>query len=600
MPSSTAAHPDHLGGLPPRSSILKPKRRIRAASSSDSVQTSSSSSSGNSQFQMMHISISILVLEGLNMESNTSKDQLKVNLSNSRDSIGPPSVIGNVPVNAVISCFKNIAGNRAIATHVPSLPLGIPKESLGKKNHQFIVRWPVDYDPCGDALSTFRCNRLMKKEYPTQCQHDQFDTFAYGYDAEEIELNICLMRGSEMITLGAANLVVTGEEVKEITVDLPIDVTKGAAKRDRKVRSPSPLRRTGTKLFGSAKPSTKVMKSKSFPGDSRRKYKLSEHSMVRLNVKVNPATRPSSSFDEFGPEPNENIYHNSIYRHPNVQETRPSYRHPNAQELRSSSKTDVQEMRPSYRHLNVQEMRSNSTADVQEIRPSYRHPNIQEMRSDSTAAPLNRKYEKRNLNMRARSSPRLAKPQASFNRPVPSRSSSVVKTRDSLHNNEVEHHQVPNPTFAPIGNSRHTIRRYPSIGDFTERRERRGNGHVSQEYQRQDFHAKSKIPASERRKGFHRSTMGIRNEPTQKMEQKCTKSFIETILSHGASFINSATDEKKLQSSRRSYSSKSTFTRKSSFEGSSSSSASEYESESDDSSFESSRQSRGRSPHRRR
>jgi len=577
MPSSTAAHPDHYGGLPPRS-ILKPKRRIRTASSSDSVQTSTSSSSGNSQFQMMHISISILVLEGLNMECNTSKDQLKVNLSDARDSIGPPSVIGNVPVTAVISCFKNISGNRAIATHVPSLPLGIPKETLGKKNHQFIVRWPVDYDPCGDALSTFRCNRLMKKEYPTQCQHDQFDTFAYGYDAEEIELNICLMRGSEMITLGAANLVVTGEEVKEITVDLPIDVTKGATKRNRKARSPSPLRRTGSKLFGSAKPSTKVMKSKSFPGDSRRKYKLSEHSMVRIRVKVNPGSRPSSSFDEFGSEPNENIYHNSSYRHPNVQETRPSYRHPNVQEMRSSSK-----------------------ADLKETRPSYRHPNGKEIRSSTKDTPSNRKYEKRHPNARAKSSPRLTKPQASFNRHVTNRSSSVVKTRDSPYNNEVDHHHAPSPKCSPIGNSRHMMRRNPNIGEYAARRERRGNGHVSQEYQRQDFHARSKIPVPERRKGFHRSSMGSRKEPnSEKMEQKHTKSLFETILSHGANFINSATDEKNAENLRRTYSSKSTFTRESSFDGLSSSSDSEYESQSDDSSFESSRQSRGRSPHRRR
>ena len=44
-----------------------------------------------------------------------------------------------------------------------------------------------------------------------------------------------------MITLGAANLVVTGEEMEEIIVDLPIDVTNGATKRDRKMSSASTL-----------------------------------------------------------------------------------------------------------------------------------------------------------------------------------------------------------------------------------------------------------------------------------------------------------------------------------------------------------------------
>ena len=30
----------------------------------------------------------------------------------------------------------------------------------------------------------------MKKEYTTQYPDERFDTFAYGYDAEEIELHI--------------------------------------------------------------------------------------------------------------------------------------------------------------------------------------------------------------------------------------------------------------------------------------------------------------------------------------------------------------------------------------------------------------------------
>eukprot|EP00555_Chaetoceros_dichaeta_P012595 CAMPEP_0198273298 /NCGR_PEP_ID=MMETSP1447-20131203/56466_1 /TAXON_ID=420782 /ORGANISM="Chaetoceros dichaeta, Strain CCMP1751" /LENGTH=550 /DNA_ID=CAMNT_0043966945 /DNA_START=175 /DNA_END=1828 /DNA_ORIENTATION=+ len=486
--------------------------------SSDSVQTSCSSGSGSSQFQMMHISISILVLEGLIMECNISKEQLKASFSGSIDSGPPLAAVGDRPVTAVISCFKNISGNRAIATHVPSLPLGAPKESLGKKNHQFTVRWPVDYDPSGDALSTFRCKRLMKKEYPTQYPDDRFDTFAYGYDAEEIELNICLRRGSEMITLGAANLVVTGEEMEEIIVDLPIDVTKGATKRDRRSRSASPLRRTGSKLFGSGKPSNRVMKAKPFPADTRRKYKLREQSMVRVRVMVNPNNRPSSSFDEFGPEPNENIYQSLSYQHPNVQQTRPIAK------------------------------------PVPSPRPDIRHSRTRSM-----------------------SNPRLIVSQPSFQRNQNSRSSSVVNGRDSGYNEEPDHQNMPQERniathhrYVASDNSRQEMRSGHIIGNnysprierkengyvpqnhsvgekHSVRRERKENGHPSQEYKRQDFHARSRsIPAEhkfavaspDKRKNFHKR-MVLRNEQgSQKVDRKGSQTIFETILSHGASFMN--------------------------------------------------------------
>lgn len=395
----------------------------------------------------------------------------------------------------------------------------------------------------------------MKREYPTQTQDDRFDTFAYGYDAEEIELNICLLRGSEMITLGAANLVVTGEETREITIDLPIDVTKAAAKRDRRARSPSPLRRTGSKIFGSAKPSTKVMKAKPFPKDSRRKYKLGEHSMVRLRVKVNP-TRPSSSFDEFGPD--ENLYHSSSHQHPNVPE------------MRSIIKP------------------------VQSSRPDIPH-----------------------TNNRSRSGQRLAVSQPIFKRNVHSQSPSATQTRNSVYNDEPAPGNIPlrksspNYRYVASKNSRQEMRRGHSVGEtYSTRRERRENGHNPQEYQRQEYHARSRntpaeqkfaLPTPDKRHNFHKR-MVLRNEMSSQNVDHAPTSLFQTLLSKSASFINSQTsDDGKYI--RRSQSSNSTYDRKRyDSSHSSSSSRSEYDSESDgsSSSYESSRRGRGRSPPRRK
>ena len=73
-------------------------------------------------------------------------------------------IIGALPVTTFVSCKKNVSNTRTIATHVPSLPLSKPSSSQGGKHHHFLVRWPADFDPHGDALSTFKLSRLMKKE----------------------------------------------------------------------------------------------------------------------------------------------------------------------------------------------------------------------------------------------------------------------------------------------------------------------------------------------------------------------------------------------------------------------------------------------------
>ena len=229
---------------------------------------------------MMKVCIGIDIMEGLVLECNKSKNE---------------QPLGIFPLNAVISCTKNVSCSRQIATHVPSLPLSIPSSSFSDKVHNFLVRWPADYDPRGDALSTFQLSRLMKRD----AFYSDGTGLSSGFQPEEIELTVGIMRGSEMLTLGKATLVITGEENEELVIDLPINTEKDIVKNKKK--EPPPLKRTNSKIFGKVtKPNAKILKPLSFPSDKRRKFHLTENAMIRLHVSVTPDTENNRSGDDSG------------------------------------------------------------------------------------------------------------------------------------------------------------------------------------------------------------------------------------------------------------------------------------------------------------
>jgi hypothetical protein len=253
---------------------------------------------------MMNVTVSVNLLEGLVMESKGRFVEHTRNHITSSNSL---------PVTAVVSFLKNVSSCQTIATHVPSLPIGAPSSSEGKKEHNFMARWPVDFDPDGDALSTLKISRLMRKELvPIDHQNNELKL---GFVAEEIELIISLMQGSEMLTLGKANLVITGEETQEMVIDLPVQMTKRNHDKENKEkirrRSPSPFRRSASPFRRNSTKqvpkSTKVLKPVSFSGDSKRRYKLSEHAIIRVQVQVFPHYE-TAQYDDLEFEPNENLY----------------------------------------------------------------------------------------------------------------------------------------------------------------------------------------------------------------------------------------------------------------------------------------------------
>lgn len=267
-------------GLPPRSTFKPSQMGLKDPSTELSSQSTISDPfsiiSKSSSFQMMDITITVDVMDGLVMEVKKMS--------------GEPS-LGTTPINAVISAMKNVSSSRQIATHVPSLPLSLPSSNFSGKSHNLFVRWPADFDPHGDALSTFKFSRLMKKS-PVLTESCSLSHLSF--EPENIELAVGLMRGSEIITLGKANISIQGDEFEEMTVDIPICTAKDVV-TSKKIREPSPMR--GSTDGNQSKKATKTLKPLSFSRDTKRKFHLNEHAMVRLHVKAVPQVGPGE--DEY-------------------------------------------------------------------------------------------------------------------------------------------------------------------------------------------------------------------------------------------------------------------------------------------------------------
>ncbi len=294
-----------------------------------------------SPFQMMDIVVSVDIMEGLVMEFKDKQGSYDSFNSNATSS----QIMGSLPVTTFVSCKKNVSSTRTISTNVPSLPLSKPSSSHGGKHHHFLVRWPADFDPHGDALSTFKLTRLMKKE-SVGSKHNA--AFGFGYVPEEIELTIGLMRGSEMLTLGLANLVITGEETEEMIIDLPINISKEAVKESKNNRrSASPLR----KLRSPAKSSLKVLKPKAFPSDPKRKFRLSEQSMIRLQVKITPKSKSPFSYEDS--EGGTQFLENSQSHYDSVDDYRSRGGYSSAYDGFSNRAAPMDELQDDFNHLQV-------------------------------------------------------------------------------------------------------------------------------------------------------------------------------------------------------------------------------------------------------
>jgi len=128
----------------------------------------------------------------------------------------------------------------------------------------------------------------MKKELisPEYITHDDNTSPMSVFVPERFQLRIGLRRGSEIITLGTATIIVTGEESDDIRVSVPITSKKS------EVEDVSGKRRR-SKLFGKSSSKKKKLKPASFTKDHR-KYSLDDSSCLNVLIRATPAKNENS------------------------------------------------------------------------------------------------------------------------------------------------------------------------------------------------------------------------------------------------------------------------------------------------------------------
>jgi hypothetical protein len=240
----------------------------------------------DSEFDLMHIKITVFGLTGILVDK---KEELSCKAK--RDSGGegssastvseemPP--LGDTPVYAVITHKRNVTSSAtSIASHLPSNPLENSMCSFGN-SHRYAASWPAhnssllmsEHDECSPIdQSSLIMERVMMRE-----PYDRLSNFVH----ETLHLEINLKRASEIIPLGVASLVISGDEEGALTMNIP---TK-------------PIRLKGKQIVVADTLSTKKKKKgffskhnlkPSFPSDKSVEYTLDENAALRISLQVVP------------------------------------------------------------------------------------------------------------------------------------------------------------------------------------------------------------------------------------------------------------------------------------------------------------------------
>lgn len=175
-----------------------------------------------------------------------------------------------VPTTAVVSCQKNaISSQTSLETFLPSIPIQRPIATFVNKV-RYAASWPseqsaLQQDNGSMDRSSFQIIRCM--------QQTSYVPGMVGagnnYIPETVELRINLSRGTELIRLGKATLVVNGDEEGEITMNIPAKPT----------------------LFNSRKLKKKKNKRNKygyFSSDLNRRYFLDDNATLKIGIQVIP------------------------------------------------------------------------------------------------------------------------------------------------------------------------------------------------------------------------------------------------------------------------------------------------------------------------
>lgn len=175
------------------------------------------------------------------------------------------------PTTAVVSYRKNTYSSQtALETFLPSVPLHLPMASSGLK-YRYQASWPseqstLNRDESAMERSSFHFTRCMKQE-----SYVPGVGAGSNYVHETLELRINMSRGTELLRLGCATLVISGEEEGEVQMNIP---AKPLPQKQKKL--------TKNRI------KTKSNKYGFFSSDLSSRFYLDENATLRVGVRVVP------------------------------------------------------------------------------------------------------------------------------------------------------------------------------------------------------------------------------------------------------------------------------------------------------------------------
>jgi len=180
---------------------------------------------------------------------------------------------------------KTYSSQTSLETFLPSIPISTPSRYSGME-YRFLASWPSEQpviDESAIARSSVVVARCMKQE-----TYVPGVTMGSNYVHEAIELKVHLSRGTEILRLGTATVVVNGEEEGERMIVIPVQPTESMTK------------------YGKKRPKAKLKKYGYFSKDKSRRYYLDENAAIKVGVRI----FPQASVEE--KERNENRARNSL------------------------------------------------------------------------------------------------------------------------------------------------------------------------------------------------------------------------------------------------------------------------------------------------
>jgi hypothetical protein len=243
--------------------------------------------SEDSEFDLMHIRITVFGLTGIlvskkeDMSGKARKDGLP-DLSSVSSVSEEASPLGDVPVYAVVTHKRNASSSAtSIASHLPSNPLENSMCSFGN-SHRYAASWPAhnsslitdENDECTPIdQSSLIMERVMMREL-----YNSISNFVH----ETVNLEINLKRGDEIIPVGLASLVISGDEDGPITMHLPAQAIRLKGKKIVVAEAVGGKKSRKNRFF------SKSVAKPFFPSDKSAEYTLDENAALRIAVHVVP------------------------------------------------------------------------------------------------------------------------------------------------------------------------------------------------------------------------------------------------------------------------------------------------------------------------